>query len=1121
MDKVTAKIKGWMRLGDRGDALESQTGQAGNFRTEVFSQARDFKLQDVHMSVAGRDFYHSQNIQHIYQTANNITVNINEALRRLPNPVGSSWEPSQACLPGTRVLHLEEISSWIHGPSSSAEAFIVASSAGSGKTAIANTVCQEAHKDGHLVASFFFKQTKGQSTSRHMMAAIIHGLCAINDQVRCHVGEALFKDITLSSAPIDRQFEEIILPACKYLPHNRPFVVTIDGLDEARDPLLLNLIRDCISLIPLPFRFLFTTRPEKSIMQHLANKPHIRYSSYSLVGGDNRPDLRHYIESRLSATDYGVKIPLKLLEDFVVKTEGLFLWAATVLNHLDQSFEPFEELRSIVYTSSHHWGEDVDGTRKLDDLYSTILSKQKWTDTAFVAAYRRVMGSIVTLREPLSSHGLALLYEPDGLALSMIENLCKSLQPLLQNYDPKDPQKPIHLLHLSVREFLTKRAPLPYRLETAENHTKLSLLSLLLIKNNITRHTMPFLGYTEGQWDIHSIPNIPTIAKDAIPEPIWYALRFVVDHTLEVGPGNTEASHLTLLRDVMFCNPRPLLEATAAIGSVVDLPRARKWLESAGPNTLDESSLRSLAKALSDIASCLEDGKHGGEGLPAAQEAVSVLGQIASSDPDPSIQRDLALSLRVASKSLVARQRYPDALRCIEDAVTLTRQSAPMNLAAFRLPLVQFLRWQGKVLITLERPDDAVRVCGEALRMCRDISTENTVIPKVELAYTLFAQAWNLSECQRHSEGVELLAEAVATFRGLVLEDAPAFLEHLTNALYNHASYLTDMDRHEEALGPIEEALSVYRELAENIPGEFDGVLAATLHQRAITLGQLERYSDVSVPILEAIAIRERLYAKDPTSDDVARQLADSYHECALNLSYIGAGEECLYYSQQAVRLWREIASLSKNPDAYHSELSSSLLTLGSGLASCERYDDAILVTGESISMRRQLALRNPKEIEPLLALSLFNHSWYLSQVGQDQKAIEPAQEAAEIQYRLAVLDPATHNGDLALSLHHLAQCLHSLGRFDDAIAAMSQAIRIRRAQVVDDSSAFDVAYRLADSLQLYALYMEERGQEELSTGSLRQEALMLLRGLVEADPKFEEVLSDFIKSYPSIAVIM
>ncbi|TFK17481.1 hypothetical protein FA15DRAFT_710752, partial [Coprinopsis marcescibilis] len=647
------------------------------------------------MSVAGRDFYHNQNIRNIYQTTNSMTVDINEALRRLPNPVGSSWEPSQTCLHGTRVLHLEEISSWIHSPSSSAEAFIIASSAGSGKTAIANTVCQEAHKDGHLVASFFFKQTGGQSTSRSMMAAMIHGLCAINDKVRRCIGEALFKDITLAYAPIDRQFEEVILPACKLLsPDNRPFVVTIDGLDEARDPLLLNLIRDCIPLLPLPFRFLLTTRPEKSIMQHLANKPHIRYSSYSLVGGDNRSDLRRYIESRLSTTKYGKQIPDDLLADFVVKTEGLFLWAATVLNHLDRAFEPVDELRSIVYASSEHWREDVDGTRKLDDLYSTILSKQKWTDTAFVAAYRRIMGAIVTVREPLSSHGLALLYEPDGLALSTIEELCTALQPLLQNYDPKDPQKPIHILHLSFREFLTKRAPLPYLLESAENHAKLSMLSLLLIKSDLNHHSLPLLGYTEGDWDIHNIPNIPSVPKEIISEHLWYATRFVVDHTVEAAYDQVGSTHMALIREVIFAKARMLLEATASLGTVIDMAPLRKWFTDS-PNwnqVLDLPALQEFAKSLYDISSCLEDAGRGGEALPAAREAASIRRQLATVDSSTLAQNTLSLSLRLVSKCLMARKQYQDALDSIKEAESISRRMAQVNSTEFQLRLVQILR---------------------------------------------------------------------------------------------------------------------------------------------------------------------------------------------------------------------------------------------------------------------------------------------------------------------------------------------------------------------------------------------------------------------------------------------
>ncbi|TFK17482.1 hypothetical protein FA15DRAFT_698423 [Coprinopsis marcescibilis] len=425
------------------------------------------------------------------QLPSGIEVEIGEAFRRLPDPRGCTWDPSLMCLSGTRISQLNELTTWavaIPDPKvQHAEVTLVADALGSGKTALMHTVCQHICREGHLVACFFFSRMDRQSTASHFMGVLIRGLCAINKPIKRRVGELLLQDACLANASPEEQWERLILPILSLLPPGRPFVVGIDALDEERSGSLLTILQKDVPLLPRTFRFIVTTRPLKQIMKELRNQGHIRRTTWSLTGATCRQDLEKYVESRLARSDFDRPISPKMVADLVSKTEGVFLWITTVLNHVELSFDPYDELETIIYGKSEHWQENEEGTVALDNIFTRILSKLKWTDPNFVELFTKVVGALVTLKQPLSSNGLASLL---GIPVAEVHKICKDVWPLLQNYHPNRSKQPIRLVHLCVKEFLTDRAPAPYRLDCQQHHKKLSKLALRVIKSDLNHHNV-------------------------------------------------------------------------------------------------------------------------------------------------------------------------------------------------------------------------------------------------------------------------------------------------------------------------------------------------------------------------------------------------------------------------------------------------------------------------------------------------------------------------------------------------------------------------------------------------------------------------------------------------------
>ncbi|KAJ2934008.1 hypothetical protein H1R20_g3083, partial [Candolleomyces eurysporus] len=88
--------------------------------------AQNLKMRNVDMNVAGGNI--QKNIHYHSSVAN-------DALSRIPEPVGMSWDPVRACLPGTRIQVLKQVSSWLSvspiSGSVQARIFLIADAAGS------------------------------------------------------------------------------------------------------------------------------------------------------------------------------------------------------------------------------------------------------------------------------------------------------------------------------------------------------------------------------------------------------------------------------------------------------------------------------------------------------------------------------------------------------------------------------------------------------------------------------------------------------------------------------------------------------------------------------------------------------------------------------------------------------------------------------------------------------------------------------------------------------------------------------------------------------------------------------------------------------------------------------
>jgi tetratricopeptide (TPR) repeat protein len=131
--------------------------------------------------------------------------------------------------------------------------------------------------------------------------------------------------------------------------------------------------------------------------------------------------------------------------------------------------------------------------------------------------------------------------------------------------------------------------------------------------------------------------------------------------------------------------------------------------------------------------------------------------------------------------------------------------------------------------------------------------------------------------------------------------------------------------------------------------------------------------------------------------------------------------------------------------------------------------------------------------------MALNNLANRLSEVGQREAALAPAQEATDLYRQLAAKAPDAWRPDLAMALNNLANSLSEVGQREAALATAQEAVAIRRELAAKAPDAYRPA--LAGSLAVLANRLEENGDLERALESNR-EAIELYRPYFRALPQ-------------------
>ncbi|KAG6819744.1 hypothetical protein H0H93_009091 [Arthromyces matolae] len=462
--------------------------------------------------------------------------------------------PNSGCFPGTRKTLLDQISAWFDN-SQAPHIFWLSGLGGTGKTAVSHTICERINVNKQLGASFFF--TRDEADRRRVdliIPTIAFQLASVNPAYRRKLSDVLKDRPDASSRAQQYQLDELLLRPLKEVPSLPQYLIILDALDECdkEGGDLIHLLLQKLPNSGLNIKVLVTSRPERSIrdmfkVTGLEMKMHHMSVLHDRDQSSVKEDIARYLAHHMQRIQVNNNITPPWPEDsafndLVLRSGVFFIFAATIITFVaDRLYTPQTQLQRLLTSGN------TTSRSQVDSLYLQILQTfiEDRTDASELCArFRKVVGAIVLLQNPLSISALAHLLEHDE------DDLERALGPLhsLLNV-PSNYEQHIRIFHPSFRDFLLNEErcqDIRFIIPEGPTHAKLALYSLKIMLRYLKRD---ICGIGEEIVLNSDIPDLEDRLRECVPPALSYACQHWGDHLSQVvhdeGVGKQLVSHLS------------------------------------------------------------------------------------------------------------------------------------------------------------------------------------------------------------------------------------------------------------------------------------------------------------------------------------------------------------------------------------------------------------------------------------------------------------------------------------------------------------------------------------------------------------------------------------------------
>jgi hypothetical protein len=270
--------------------------------------------------------------------------------------------------------------------------------AGSGKSALQQTIATRCAKSGILGSAYFFSSADPtRNTISTIVPTIAFQLGSHNPALRQAISAVVVQDPVIFNRSLQAQMDSLLVHPMKHVQERAgltlsilPYAILIDGLDECTDENrqaeLLTAIRECLLTDDLPFCIFIASRPELAIRTALAPGGHLRALAYHIqlsdhydASGDMCRFLRRRFEQLSARIGNPHWFPEENIKTLVEAGSGQFIYVAVVYRWISEPrASPVERLKTVL-TWTPHEGQKARPFEALDRLYTNILLNAKNT----------------------------------------------------------------------------------------------------------------------------------------------------------------------------------------------------------------------------------------------------------------------------------------------------------------------------------------------------------------------------------------------------------------------------------------------------------------------------------------------------------------------------------------------------------------------------------------------------------------------------------------------------------------------------------------------------------------------------------------------------------------------
>ncbi|KAJ2935700.1 hypothetical protein H1R20_g1391, partial [Candolleomyces eurysporus] len=315
------------------------------------------------------------------------------------------------CDEDTRIEVTDEIMGFIKDRDHPQRLLCMTGAAGSGKSALQQTIAERCAKGNILGAAYFISVADAKrNTASTIVPTIAYQLGLHHPTLQRFVAAEVEHDPLIFSRSLITQMDVLVVRPFKNLRRSNecdtstfPYVILIDGLDECqgepstttdlgrvkmkykaedRQTEFLAAIRNSLLNSDLPFRVFIASRPELPIRTALGPTGSLHGLAYEIQLSDQydaTEDMRRYLRRRFQ--DIGLRIGQPdwftegNIETLVQAGSGQFVYVATVFKYVsERRASPVHTLKTVL-----NWtpGQATRPFEALDMLYTNILSNAK------------------------------------------------------------------------------------------------------------------------------------------------------------------------------------------------------------------------------------------------------------------------------------------------------------------------------------------------------------------------------------------------------------------------------------------------------------------------------------------------------------------------------------------------------------------------------------------------------------------------------------------------------------------------------------------------------------------------------------------------------------------------